>query len=251
MIALETKTFRALANTKCRTATSATIVGVFIVLAMAKQAPAQGASTPYPKMAEIDQYLMTQEAEVALARSAAPESIAKDADVLVLDRRGYQTASKGRNGFVCLVQRSWSAGLDDPDFWNPKLRAPICLNPPAARSYLPLNIKRTTLVLAGKTKEQLSVEMKAGFEAKQFPAIEPGAIGYMLSKQGYLSDRAGHWHPHVMNFVPQAEPARWGANLPDSPILAVSDPIDRVSVYLIPVGKWSDGSPDSGDGGSH
>ena len=220
MIALETKTFRALANTKCRTATSATIVGVFIVLAMAKQAPAQGAGTPYPKMAEIDQYLMTQEAEVALARSAAPESIAKDADVLVLDRRGYQTASKGRNGFVCLVQRSWTAGLDDPDFWNPKLRAPICLNPPAARSYL-------------------------------FPAIESGAIGYMLSKQGYLGDRAGHWHPHVMNFVPQAEPARWGANLPDSPIVAFSDPVDRVSVYLILVHKWSDGSPDSGDGGSH
>jgi hypothetical protein len=202
-------------------------------------------------MAEIDQYLMTQEAEVALATSAAPESVAKDADVLVLDRHGYQTASKGRNGFVCLVQRSWSAGLDDPDFWNPKVRAPICLNPPAARSYLPLNIKRTELVLAGKTKEQLSVEMKAAVEAKQFPAIEPGAIGYMLSKEGYLSDRGGHWHPHVMNFVPQAEPARWGANLPDSPILAVSDPIDRVSVYLIPVGKWSDGSPDSGDGGSH
>jgi hypothetical protein len=71
-------------------------------------------------MADIEQYLMTQEAEVALARSAAPESVAKDADVLVLDRHGYQTASQGSNGFVCLVQRSWSAGLDDPDFWNPK-----------------------------------------------------------------------------------------------------------------------------------
>jgi hypothetical protein len=93
--------------------------------------------------------------------------------------------------------------------------------------------------------------MKAAFEAKQFPPIEPGAIGYMLSVLGYLSDLAGHGRPHVINFVPQAEPARWGANLPDSPILAVSDPIDRVSVYLIPVGKWSDGSPDSGDGGSH
>jgi hypothetical protein len=112
-------------------------------------------------------------------------------------------------------------------------------------------MKRTTLVLAGKTKEQLSAEMKAAFEAKQFPAIEPGAMGYMLSKQGYLGDRAGHWRPHIMNFVPQAEPARWGANLPGSPIFAFSDPVDRVSVYLIPVGKWSDGSPDSGDGGSH
>jgi len=249
MIALETKDLRALANTRCRTATAATIIGAFIVLAMVKQAQPQ--SAPYPKMAAVDQYLMTQDAELALARSAAPDSISKDADVLVLDRHGYQTASKGRNGFVCMVQRSWSASLDDPEFWNPKLRAPICLNPSAVRSYLPLNVKRTKLVLGGKSKEQLSVEMKAAFEAKEFPAMEPGAIGYMLSKQGYLSDRGGHWHPHIMNFVPQAEPAEWGANLVGSPIFGSSDPVDRLSVFMIPVSKWSDGSPDSGDGGSH
>jgi hypothetical protein len=134
MIALKTKDLRALANANCRAWIAVTIVAVVIVLVTATQAQAQGADAPYPKMAAIDQYLMTEDAEVALARSAAPESIAKDADVLVLDRQGYQAASKGRNGFVCLVQRSWTAGLNDPDFWNPKLRAPICLNPPAARS---------------------------------------------------------------------------------------------------------------------
>jgi hypothetical protein len=226
------------------------IVAAVIPLAIEEQVHAQSAGAEYPKMAAVDQYLMTQDAEVSLARSAAPESISRDADVVVLDRHGYRTAIKGRNGFVCAVQRSWTAGLDDPEFWNPKLRAPICFNPPAARSYLPLIVKRTKLVLAGKTKQQLPDEMKAAFEAKEIPAIEPGAMGYMLSKQGYLNDRDGHWHPHIMVFVPQAEPAGWGANLPGSPILGYSDHTDRASVLLIPVRKWSDGSPDSNDSGA-
>jgi hypothetical protein len=231
--------------------TASAIVALGVVLAVANQAGAQSAAAPYPKMAALDQYLMTRDAEVALARSAAPESISKDADVLVLDRQGYQTAIKGGNGFVCAVLRSWTAGIDDPNFWNPKLRGPICLNSAAVRCFLPRVVKRTNLVLAGKTKEQLSDEMKAAFEAKEIPAIEPGAMGYMLSKQGYLDDQAGHWHPHVMIYVPPAEATEWGANLTGSPVLGSSDATDRLSVFFIPVGKWSDGSADSGDSGSH
>jgi hypothetical protein len=93
--------------------------------------------------------------------------------------------------------------------------------------------------------------MNAGFDAKEIPSIEPGAMGYMLSKNGYLSDRDPHWHPHIMLYVPEAEPAGWGANLPGSPVIGFSDHTDRVSVFLIPVRKWADGSRDSGDGGSH
>lgn len=251
MIELERRNRSFLANTKLPVGMVSAIIAPIILLAVAKQAYAQSAAVPYPRMAAIDQYLMTQDAEVALARSAAPESISKDADVLVLGRHGYRTAIKGRNGFVCAVQRSWTAGIDDPDFWNPKLRAPICLNPPAARSFLPRIVKRAKLVIAGKTKEQLPAEMRAAFEAKEIPAIEPGAMGYMLSKQGYLSDQAGHWHPHIMIFVPQAEATGWGANLPGSPIFGSSDHTDRLSVFFIPVPKWSDGSADSGDSGSH
>jgi hypothetical protein len=250
MVELETRNWRSLANTRFSARMALTMVAAIMVLAVEKRGHAQSTGAPYPKMAAIDQYLMTEDAEVALARSAAPESISKDADVLVLDRQGYRTAIKGRNGFVCAVQRSWTAGLDDPEFWNPKLRAPICFNPSAARSYLPRIVKRTKLVFAGKTKEQLPTEMKAAFEAKEIPTIEPGAMGYMLSKQGYLSDRDGHWHPHIMIFVSQADPVEWGANLPGSPIFGSSDQTDRVSVFFIPVGKWSDGSSDSSRSGS-
>jgi hypothetical protein len=78
--------------------------------------------------------LMTdQGAEIALARSAAPESISRDAEVLVLGRHGFDAAVKGKNGFGCIVERSW-ASAPDPDFWNPKVRTPICFNAAAARS---------------------------------------------------------------------------------------------------------------------
>jgi hypothetical protein len=98
-------------------------------LAAASQAPAQDAKAPYPNMAPLDQYLMERNAEIALARRAAPQSNSQDAEIMVLGHPGYETAVKGKNGFVCIVWRSWTAGTDDPDFWNPKLRAPICFQP--------------------------------------------------------------------------------------------------------------------------
>jgi hypothetical protein len=167
---------------------------------------------------------------------------------LVLGRHGYETAVKGKNGFACIVERGWTAGIDDPDFWNPKLRGPLCLNPAAARSYLPLTIKKTELVLAGQSKTQMVDGLKAAFDKKELPTLEPGAMCYMLSKQGYLGDGAGHWHPHIMFFVPQADAETWGANLPNSPILASDSATDRLTIFMIPVAKWSDGTADSSDG---
>ena len=99
---------------------------------------------PYPAMAPVEQYrIADQPDEIALARSAAPPSISADAEVLVLGKQGYETAVRGRNGFVCFVERSWAASFEDAEFWNPKLRAPNCFNPPAVRSVLPQYLTRT------------------------------------------------------------------------------------------------------------
>jgi hypothetical protein len=213
------------------------------LLGAAWQAHAQDVKGPYPSMARREQYLMERNTEIALARSAAPASISRDAVVLVLGRHDYETALKGTNGFVCMVLRSWTAGIDDPDFWNPKLRAPICFNPPAARSYLPLIIRKTRLILAGQSKAQMFDSVKVAFDKKELPILEPGAMCYMMSKQAYLSDRDGQWHPHLMFFVPEKYAATWGADLPGSPIIESKDPSDRLTVFLIPVAKWSDGTP--------
>jgi hypothetical protein len=214
-----------------------------VVLGATWQAQAQDAKAAYPSMGPLDQYLMAdRNAEIALARSAAPESISRDAEVMVLGRHGYETAVKGKNGFVCMVERSWAAGIDAPEFWNPKVRGSICFNPPAARSYLPLTIKKTELVLAGRSEAQMFESVKAAFDEKELPKLESGAMCYMMSKQAYLSDRDGHWHPHLMFFVPGTDAATWGADLPGSPILAFEDTPDRLTVFLIPVANWSDGT---------
>ena len=217
-------------------------VASLVLLAAASMAQAQDAKTPYPSMAPLDQYLMERNAEIAMARSSAPESIAKDAEVMVLTRHGYETAVKGTNGFVCMVERSWTAGIDFPEFWNPKLRGPICFNPPAVRSYLPLTIRKTDLVLAGRSKAQMFEELKAGLDKKELPTPEVGAMCYMMSKQQYLNDGAGHWHPHLMFFLPLTEPAAWGADLPGSPLLATPVPEDRLTIFMVPLAKWSDGT---------
>jgi hypothetical protein len=209
---------------------------------------AQSPKAPYPSMAPLEQYLMDRQAEIALARSAAPESISKDAEVFVLARSGYEIGVKGKNGFACIVQRSWTAGIDDPDFWNPKLRAPICFNPAAARSYLLLQIKKTEWILAGQSKAQMAESVKSSLAKQELPMPESNAMCYMMSKQGYLNDRDKHWHPHLMFIVPQADASSWGANFPGSPILAADEPEARLTVFLIPVRQWSDGTLDATDG---
>src|SRR5258708_29454785 len=114
---------------------------------------AQAAKAPYPVMAPLDQYLIPDEkAEIALARSSAPASISDAAEVMVLRRDGYETAVKGSNGFVCIVERFWATPTDDPEFWNSKVLAPHFFNPAASRTFLPIFLKKTNLVLAGKTQ---------------------------------------------------------------------------------------------------
>lgn len=219
-------------------------VVLFALLAAACPAKAQEAKTPYPAMAPLEQYLMPdRNEEIKLARSAAPDSISGDAEVLILGRHGYETAVQGKNGFVCLVERSWTAGINDPDFWNPKLRGPLCLNPAAARSYLPRTIKKTELVIAGRTKAQMFDAITAAVDKKELPALEVGAMSFMLSKQGYLGDQAGGpWLPHLMFFTPKTDSKAWGADLPGSPIITFQNVEERMTVFLIPVRRWSDGS---------
>src|SRR5262245_27272516 len=200
---------------------------------------------PYPAMAPVEQYrIANAQDEIALARSAAPPSISADAEVLVLGKHGYETAARGTNGFVCFVERSWSAGFDDAEFWNPKLRAPNCFNPPAVRSVLPQYLKRTEWVLAGISKAQMVEKARAALASSSFTAPEAGSLSFMLSKQGYLSDAAaGPWQPHVMFFVAHGQATVWGAGLEASPVLGADGSPVEPTVLFIPVRRWSDGSP--------
>ncbi len=200
----------------------------------------------YPEMAPLDQYLMDPAAEIALARSAAPTSISGKATVLVLTRHGYTAAVRGSNGFVCAVERAWMSQYDFPGFWNPRMRGPLCFNPAAVRSILPYTIKRTELVLAGRSKPQMVAAMRHDIQRHALPRLEAGALAYMMSKEGYLNGDAGHWVPHLMFYFPRAQAATWGADLPGAPPMLnpqFQDSPEALSILMVPVTHWSDGSP--------
>src|ERR1700685_52647 len=213
-----------------------------VALGSISQMQAQS-KTPYPRMAPVDQYLMPdRNAEIALARSAAPDSISRDAKVLVLGPHGYETAVEGKNGFVCAVERGWMAPFDNPEFWNPKIRGPLCYNPPAVRSILPMTYKRTEMVLAGQSKAQV-MEGIAIFAKKELPALEPGALTYMMSKDAYLTDGDGHNMAHLMFYAPLMDRAAWGAGLAKSPvILNPQFALEGIDVFMVLTGMWSDGT---------
>ena len=194
-------------------------------------------------MASLDQYLMPKDAEIALARSAAPASIAADASVMVLDRQGYTTAVQGKNGFVCYVERSWANTTDNAEFWNPKMRGPNCDNAAAVGSVVPIYLMKTRLVLAGKSRTEIAHAISAALDSGELPALAPGSMCYMMSKDQYLNDEGHNWRPHVMFFAAGDVAKNWGANLPDSPMMAGSDSQARLTIFMIVVPHWSDGTP--------
>jgi hypothetical protein len=202
--------------------------------------------SPYPNMAPIEQYRMDRDAEIALARTAAPPSVSRDADILVLGQTNYETAIHGKNGFVCMVGRAWTGPLNNPEYWNPKNRSPACLNPAAARSVLPIFLKEAGMALSGFSKAQIDEGIKSAVDRKELGAPAPGSMIYMMSKDAYLTDRGGHNLAHLMFELPTIDAAAWGADQADSPVFSQSfAPIPMIE-FNVPTRQWSDGTDATG-----
>ncbi|HEX5474214.1 MAG TPA: hypothetical protein VFX12_06080 [Vicinamibacterales bacterium] len=225
------------------TSVVAAVAALLLFVPFAVRLPAQAKPETYPHMVPVDRYLMPRADEIALARSAAPPSVSDHATVLVLTRQGYVSAAKGTNGFVCLVERSWDSPFHASTFWNPRIRGANCMNPPAARSVLPLLLLRSQLALARRTQAGILQGLQAARAAHRLPKLEPNAVSYMLSKRSFLTDAGGNL-AHVMFYVPAVAPEEWGAGLPGSPIsLAGSFDVVPIDVFIVATGQWSDGTP--------
>ncbi len=217
-------------------------LGILVICMGATLADASAAV--YPRMAPISQYEMASRTEeIAVARSAAPASISAHARILVLGKRAYETAAPGDNGFVCLVVRSWDMSFDNPEFWNPRIRSPECFNAAGARSVLPRYLERTRWVLAGHSLARMRAQAAAARAAGEGMKPLPGAICFMMSRNGYLNDSvAGPWYPHVMSFALGVPPADLGAGLPGSWVDADDTNYKPVTIFMVIVPEWSDGT---------
>ncbi len=214
-----------------------------ILLGMTCSSKAQVRNSPYPARAPLDQYLIPDEkAEIALARSAAPASISDEAEVMVLGQHGYTIAVKGSNGFLCIVERSWANTTDNPEFWNPKMRAPHCLNSAAASTVLPFYLMKTKLVLAGNSSAEIAAAITSAQRKNELQPPLQGTMVYMMSKQQYLNDHGMSWNPHIMFYASGDAAKSRGANQQNSPVMAAYDPEQRVTTFFVLVPEWSDGT---------
>ncbi|HEX2681955.1 MAG TPA: hypothetical protein VHQ03_11745 [Candidatus Dormibacteraeota bacterium] len=194
------------------------------------------------KYLPLSEYMMPQDAEGALAKSAAPRGISDRATIETLTASGYQVAHQGDNGFVCLVMRGFTVA---PTFapaqmrtlivYDAKTRAPICFDPNAARTVLPYYELRTKLGLEGKSPDEIATAVQAAYAKNEIPKREDVSFAYMWSADQVLGP-AGHWHPHMMLFVPYYQNSMLGDNSPASHLPFVGDDAGTpFAVAVIPV----------------
>jgi len=174
----------------------------------------QAQSHTYPPVRD---YLMQQDAEIALARSAAPDTVSTHATVKILTTSGFKVAAQGDNGFVCLVLRGWSAPTFTPApfrdlVYDAKVRAPICFDPVASRTVLPLQELRTQLALQGKDPDEIAHGVTEAYALGKLPKMEGVSFAYMWSADMYLASGVGAFHPHIMVYAPYYDNATLGAN---------------------------------------
>jgi hypothetical protein len=160
----------------------------------------------------FSEYEMSRDAEITLARSAAPQRISDDATIKVLTRKGFETAVQGTNGFLCLVMRSWSAAPDPKASYYAQLRSPICFDAIAARTVAPVEELRTKLGLEGRSPDTIAHEVAVRYGLGQLPKMESAAFAYMWSASQDTGPGFGAWHPHMMIYAPYYENATLGAN---------------------------------------
>jgi hypothetical protein len=194
-----------------------------------------------PKYPPLHDYMMAREAEITLAKSAAPEKISAHATIRILTESGYQAAKPGDNGFVCMVMRGWAAPTFTPAqfrelVYDPTVRAPICFDPVATRTVLPYYELRTKLGMEGKDPDAIARGVAMAYALGELPKHESVAFAYMWSAHQHLASGVGAWFPHMMVFAPYYTNAMLGGNEFGGPAPAVTDDGGTpFTVVVIPV----------------
>ena len=184
---------------------------------------------------------MPRDAEIALAKSAAPAAVSDRATVKVLTKTGFVVAREGDNGSVCMVMRGFSAPTYTPAplrdiVYDATIRAPICFTGPAAKTALPYYELRTTLALAGRSPDQIAKAVEAAYAKGELPKREAVTFAYMWSKHQHLGPGIGAWRPHMMVFAPGYENAWVGGNEFAGVLPVVTDDAGTpFTVVVIPV----------------
>jgi hypothetical protein len=214
------------------------MAGLALLVISMQAALVHGQSVKYPPLSE---YMMARDAEIALAKSAAPDNISGHATIKILTASGFQAVHDGDNGFVCMVMRGWSAPTYTPAqfrdlAYDAKVRAPICFSPEASRTVLPYYELRSKLGMEGNTPDQIAEGVQAAYAKGELPKRDSVSFAYMWSADQNLASGIGHWHPHMMVFAPYYDNSMLGNNEFGSPLPQLTDDAGTpFAVVVIPV----------------
>ena len=177
--------------------------------------------------------LLSRDREIALARSAAPAAVSRDATVMVLTPRGFEVAVKGPSGVTCVVNRSHPGSLE-----------PHCFDPEASATILPMELRRTERLREGMSPDAIDREIAAGLLDGTFRLPRRPAISYMMSSEQVLYDddgsKVGRWQPHLMIYYPHLTMADVGlSGTPSTEAAMVVDPGKAVSNIMIVVKEFA------------
>ena len=216
-----------------------------ITLALSLLLTGPAAMAQDKKYPPINDYMMEQGAEIALARSAAPDNVSGPATVKVLTPQGFKVAVEGQNGFICLVLRGWGAPTYSPpplrDYvYVADLRAPICFDRVSSTTMMPYYELRHRLGMEGKGPDEIARGVEAAYARGELPSATTASIAYMFSADQYLGPHLGHGFifPHLMLFLPYYDNARLGGNDRRSGLPFLSDDAGTpFAVTIVPMDK--------------
>jgi hypothetical protein len=191
--------------------------------------------------------LMDRQREIALALSACPPSVARQAAVYVLDKSGYVKVRDSRNGFTAIVQHS-----PEPN------RGPRCMDAEGTRTHLPRILKVAELRAQGKSRDEIHRFVADAFAKGLFQAPTRPGIDYMLSTENVVTideDKGivAPYPPHVMFYAPYLTNADLGSDGdPRGPAFVANEGSPH-ALIIVPLGTHmgpGHAPADTGPGGS-
>jgi len=202
-------------------------------LALGLTAGGLAGQAPAPKPAP----LLPEAREVAMARSAAPPSVAADANVFVLRRGGFVRVVSGSSGVACFVARD-----------NPESLYPICYNAEGARTILRIEMRKQELREQGWAEARVEAEVERAIAAGELATPREQALAWMLSPdqviyQGADGPRIGQWYPHMMIYMPGATQHSLGLVEERGADVFLVDAGKPTAHLIVKTRAWSDGSP--------
>ena len=179
--------------------------------------------------------LLAQDAEIRLARSAAPAEVSAKATVLILRDGKYVEGAKGSNGVTCYVSRS-----------QPEAVEPECFDAEAVQTVMPIDLLQTELRIAGKSTAEIDRVVAEKIQSGEFKLPRRPAMVYMMSAAQILytpdGRRVGAWKPHLMLYYPHMRATDLGLEKPGALVSFLNEG-GATSAIVIPAGDFVQPAP--------